>query len=154
MTLTAAMLAAPMLVAPMLTAMDWLRHTRRKHTMSPDLALGRRGEDLAQRLLRRRGYTIVARNYRLHSGDAEADIIAYNGEDLVFVEVKTRESAEHGPPDRAVGFDKQRHLRRVALEYTRSYDVAWERVRFDVVTVVMTRPPEITLFRGAFSSVG
>jgi len=118
--------------------------------MSADLALGRRGEDLAHRFLRRQGFTIVARNYRLPSDDAEADLIAYEGEDLVVVEVKTRESAEHGPPDRAVGPEKQRHLLRVAREYTRSNDISWECVRFDVVTVVMGSRPEITLFRRAF----
>jgi len=118
--------------------------------MSADLALGRRGEDLAHRFLRRQGFTIVARNYRLPSGDAEADLIAREGEDLVFVEVKTRESAQHGPPDRAVGPEKQRHLLRVAREYSRSNDVPWDRVRFDVVTVVMDAGPEITLFRRAF----
>ena len=134
------------------SAIDWLRHTRRKRVMSADLALGRRGEDLAHRFLRRQGFTIVARNYRLPSGDAEADLIAREGEDLVIVEVKTRESAEHGPPDRAVGPEKQRHLLRVAREYTRSNDIPWESVRFDVVTVVMCQKPEITLFRRAFGA--
>jgi putative endonuclease len=134
------------------SAIDWLRHTRRRRVMSADLALGRRGEDLAHRFLRCQGFTIVARNYRLPSGDAEADLIARDGEDLVIVEVKTRESAEHGPPDRAVGPEKQRHLLRVAREYTRSNDISWECVRFDIVTVVMGRRPEITLFRRAFGA--
>jgi putative endonuclease len=139
------------------TALDWLRHTRRKRVMSADLALGRRGEDLAHRFLRRQGFTIVARNYRLAAGDAEADLIAREGEDLVIVEVKTRKSAEHGPPERAVGPEKQRHLVRVAREYARKTDTAWERIRFDVVTVVMgdrpeTGRPEITLFRRAFGA--
>jgi putative endonuclease len=120
--------------------------------MSANLALGRRGEDLAHRFLRRQGFTIVARNYRLPSGDAEADLIAREGEDLVVIEVKTRESAEHGPPERAVGPEKQRHLVRVAREYTRSNDISWDCVRFDAVTVVMGLPPEITLFRRAFGA--
>jgi putative endonuclease len=132
------------------TALDYLRHTRRRLLLSPDLALGRRGEDLAHRYLRRHGFTIVARNYRLASGDAEADIIAREGDDLAIVEVKTRESAEHGPPDRAIGPDKQRHLLRVAREYTRSNDIPWEHVRFDVVTVVLRPRLEITLLRRAF----
>ena len=137
------------------TALDWFRHTRRARLaaagkMSADLALGRRGEDLAHRYLRRHGYTIVARNYRLAAGDAEADLIARDGEDLVIVEVKTRESSEYGPPERAIGSDKQRHLKRVAREYARKTDTPWEYVRFDVVTVVMRPQPEITLFRHAF----
>lgn len=138
------------------TALDSLRQVRRKRVMSADLALGRRGEDLAHRFLRRQGFTIVARNYRTPSGDSEADLIAREGpkgqEDLVIVEVKTRASAEHGPPDRAVGPEKQRHLLRVARQYTRAADIPGERVRFDVVTVVMTPEPEITLFRRAFTA--
>jgi len=134
------------------TALDWLRHTRRQRIQSSDLALGRRGEDLAHRYLRRQGFTIVARNYRLAAGDAEADLIAREGPDLIVVEVKTRHTGEHGPPERAVGPDKQRHLMRVAREYARKTDTPWDQVRFDVVTVVMEPRPEITLFRRAFRS--
>ena len=129
---------------------DSLRHRKRERMMSPDLALGRRGEDLAHRFLRRQGFTIVARNYRLASGDAEADLIAHEGDEVAIVEVKTRTSSEHGPPDRAIGPDKQRHLTRVAREYSRKANIPWERIRFDVVTVVLSARPEITLFRKAF----
>jgi putative endonuclease len=131
-------------------ALDWLRHARRARVWSPDLALGRRGEDLAHRFLRRQGFTIVARNYRLASGDAEADLIAWEGEALSIVEVKTRESGDYGPPERAIGPEKQRHLMRVAREYVRKTDTPWDRIRFDVVTVVMSDPPELTLYRSAF----
>jgi putative endonuclease len=75
---------------------DWLRHTTRSREWFPNLALGRRGEDLAHRFLRAKGYIIVARNYRLSSGDAEADLIAWDGTTLVFVEVKSRETAAFG----------------------------------------------------------
>ena len=102
---------------------DWLRHLARSRRWSADLAVGRRGEDLAHRLLRRKGLTIVARNYRLASGDAEADVIAWEGEELVFVEVKTRRSAEYGPPERAVGDEKRIHLRRIASELVSSAGV-------------------------------
>ena len=132
------------------TLLDQLRHAGRRRTWDPDLAAGRRGEDLAHRYLRREGYTIVARNYRLSSGEAEADLIAREGEDLVIVEVKTRASVEYGPPERAVSPEKQRHLIRVAREYARKTDTAWERVRFDVVSIVLREPPEITLLRAAF----
>jgi putative endonuclease len=137
------------------TALDLLRHARRQRVMSADLALGRRGEDLAHRFLRRQGFTIVARNYRLAAGDAEADLIAREGEELVIVEVKTRQSVEFGPPERAIGPDKQRHLIRVAREYARKTDTPWARIRFDVVTVVLAdRRAEITLFRRAFAVRG
>ena len=135
-----------------LAALDRLRDARRRRTWDRDLASGRRGEDLAHRYLRRQGYIIVARNYRLSSGEAEADLIAREGEDLVIVEVKTRESVEYGAPERAVNPEKQRHLIRVAREYARKTDTPWERVRFDIVSIVMSEPPEITLLRSAFRS--
>jgi putative endonuclease len=134
----------------MLAALDRLRDACRRRRWDRDLAAGRRGEDLAHRYLRRRGYIIVARNYRLSSGEAEADLIAREGEDLVIVEVKTRENTEYGAPERAVNPEKQRHLIRVAREYARKTDTPWERVRFDIVSIVMGEPPEITLLRSAF----
>jgi putative endonuclease len=129
---------------------DWLRHRARRRRWSADLAVGRRGEDLAHRLLRRKGWTIVARNYRLASGDAEADVIAWDGDELVFVEVKTRRSREYGPPDRAVGEEKRAHLRRIAREYARKSNTPWERVRFDLVSVILADPPELDWTPGAF----
>jgi putative endonuclease len=130
--------------------LDWLRHLARQRRWSADLALGRRGEDLAHRLLRRKGCKIVARNYRLASGDAEADVIAWEGEELVLVEVKTRRSGEYGPPDRAVGEEKRAHLLRVAREYARKSNTPWDRVRFDLVSVILTDPPLLEWLRGAF----
>jgi putative endonuclease len=134
----------------MLSALDAMRDIRRRRLWDRDLAAGRRGEDLAHRYLRRLGYVIVARNYRLSSGEAEADLIARDGEDLVIVEVKTRATDEFGPPEGAVTPEKQRHLLRVAREYARKSDTPWERVRFDVVSIVLRRKPEITVLRGAF----
>jgi putative endonuclease len=129
---------------------DRLRDLRRRRVWSADLAAGRRGEDLAHRFLRKRGFTIVARNYRLASGDAEADIIAIDGGDLVIVEVKARTTAEFGPPDRAVGEEKRAHLVRVARAYAKKTETPWERVRFDMVTVILKSPPEIEHHRDAF----
>jgi len=132
--------------------LDWIRDVRRRRVWTPALAAGRRGEDLAHRFLRKQGYVILARNYRLASGEAEADLIAREDEDLVIVEVKTRETGAYGPPERAVSPEKQRHLIRVAREYARKTDTPWEQVRFDVVSVVLREPPEITLMRRAFGA--
>jgi putative endonuclease len=131
---------------------DWLRHIARRRKWTPTLALGRRGEDLAHRYLRKRGFVIVARNYRLASGDAEADLIAWEGEILVFVEVKSRETADFGPPERAIGEQKRKHLLRIAREYSRKTGTEWDRIRFDVVSVVMTKPPVIELHRDRLST--
>jgi len=133
-----------------LSALDSLRDVRRRRLWDRDKASGRRGEDLAHRFLRKQGYIIVARNYQLSSGDAEADLIAREGEDLVIVEVKTRATDEFGPPEQAVNPEKRRHLMRVAREYARKTDTPWEQVRFDIVSIVLREPPEITLLRAAF----
>jgi len=133
-----------------LSALDSLRDARRRRSWDRDNALGRRGEDLAHRFLRKQGYIIVARNYRLSSGDAEADLIARDGGDLVIVEVKTRATDDYGPPEQAVNPEKRRHLMRVAREYARKTDTPWEQVRFDIVSIVLREPPEITLLRAAF----
>jgi putative endonuclease len=129
---------------------DRLRDLGRRRIWTHDQAVGRRGEDLVHRYLRKRGYTIVARNYRLPAGDAEADIIAREGNSLVIVEVKTRATADYGPPDRAIDPEKRRHLLRVAREYSRKTNTPAEDIRVDVAGVVLTDPPEITLFRGVF----
>lgn len=134
----------------MLSALDSLRDARRRRLWDRDKASGRRGEDLAHRFLRKQGYIIVARNYRLSSGDAEADLIARDGEDLVIVEVKTRATDEYGPPEQAVNPEKRRHLMRVAREYARKTGTPWEQVRFDIVSIVLRQPPEIALLKAAF----
>jgi Holliday junction resolvase-like predicted endonuclease len=69
----------------------------------------------------------------------------------VFVEVKSRQTDEHGSPDRAIGLQKQYNLYRAAREYARLADVAWENVRFDVVNIVFTTPPTVTHYRDVFS---
>jgi putative endonuclease len=127
---------------------DTLRHFRRQKTWEPAQAAGRRGEDLAHRYLRKQGFVIVARNYRLPSGDGEADLIAWDGPTLVFVEVKSRESAAHGPPERAMNAEKISHMVRVARQYARKTGTPWENIRFDLVSVLLTHPPSIDHQRG------
>jgi len=130
---------------------DRLRHRARRRAIDPDLAAGRRGEDLAHRFLRRQGFTVVARNFRPRSaGAGEVDLIAWERERLVFVEVKSRATDDYGTPDRAVGPEKQRHIERAAREYSRRANVDFGLVRFDIVSVLLTRPPKIELLRDAF----
>ena len=129
---------------------DSLRHRARLRRLSHDQAWGRRGEDLAHRFLRRQGYTVVARNYRPRHGAGEIDIVAWEGEYLAFVEVKSRAREEFGAPERAVDRAKQAHLVRAACEYARRASVDWGHMRFDIVSILLTRPPRIELFRDAF----
>ena len=115
---------------------------------------GRLGEDLAHRYLQRRGCTIVARRYRPRAGGGEIDLVAWQGETLVFVEVKTRATAEFGMPDRAVDAEKERYLRRAGRDYARRAGIDWSQVRFDIVSIVLTDPPLIEWYPDAFAPVG
>lgn len=81
------------------------------------------------------------------SGAGEIDLIGWERDTLVFIEVKSRQTDEYGAPDRAIGPEKQSSLIRAAHEYTRHAEVPWEKVRFDVVNVVFSTPPSVTHFR-------
>lgn len=129
---------------------DAARHRARRRRWAEDLASGRRGEDLAHRLLRREGFTVVARNYRARTGCGEIDLIAWHGDMLVFVEVKSRCTEEFGTPDRAVGAAKQASLIRSAREYAGRAGVPWDQVRFDIINVVFSNPPSVTRLEDAF----
>ena len=111
--------------------------------------LGKRGEDLALRFLKRSGYKIIERNYVCKMG--EMDIIAQEKDTLVFVEVKTRTSMDFGPPQLAVNPTKQMQLSKVALNFLKEKKREDVKARFDVVAIVL-RPTgeEIELIRDAF----
>jgi putative endonuclease len=111
---------------------------------------GRLGEDLAHRFLRRKGLTVVSRNFRARSGAGEIDLVAWHGPSLVFVEVKTRSSEDHGAPEAAVDLEKRIALQRTAREYSRRSGVEWDRTRFDIVSVVLEKPVRIRWLRDAF----
>lgn len=131
---------------------DKARQHRERRTLSADAALGRRGEDLAHRYLQKAGFKVVGRNYRPNEGDAEVDIVARYGEILVFVEVKTRASAEFGDPERAIDGEKQKRIVRAARTYATRAGIEWDRVRFDTISLVMTQPPSIIHQQDAFFS--
>ena len=130
---------------------DSLRHKARRQVWSRDLATGRRGEDLAHRLLQERGLRVVARNYRARSGGGEIDLVAWERDTLVFVEVKARSTEEFGAPERAVDREKRLALVHAAREYARRANVEWRHVRFDVVSVVLGDPPTLAHIRDAFA---
>lgn len=115
---------------------------------------GRRGEDAAYRFLRSRGYRIVSRNYRSLSGRGEIDLIAWDGGELVFVEVKTRKNSDFGSPLDAVDGEKRDRLIRTALEYARRAGTAHDCIRFDVVGVVVEPEERIDIWKNAFSALG
>ena len=112
---------------------------------APHLLRGRKGERIACRFLLKQGFDILARRYRSRSG--ELDIIAYEGDTLVFIEVKTRSSAAFGEPWEFVDWQKQQILRRTAEDFIADHDLGQYAYRFDIVSVLGT---EATLFRNAF----
>jgi putative endonuclease len=97
--------------------------------------IGRYGEDLAHRYLRAHGFTVVARNWRPPQGGGEIDIIAWEAGWLVFVEVKTRSSAQWSAPERNIDSEKIHTLRRAARDYIRRANADEARVRFDAISV-------------------
>ncbi len=129
---------------------DRLRAAARRRRWSHDQALGRRAEDMAHRFLRRNGFIVVARNYRPRNGPGEIDLIAWQRDTLVFVEVKSRTTDQFGAPDRAVGRQKRETLVRSAFEYAHRAGVPAERIRFDIVNVVFSDPPVIDRIESAF----
>ena len=132
---------------------DRARHRARARRWDPAQAAGRRGEDLAHRYLERRGFTVVARNYRPPSGGGELDLVAWQGDTLVFVEVKSRGNDECGAPDRNVDQEKRTALLRAGRDYARRAGVPWERVRFDLLSVLFTEPPSIDHRSDAFTTL-
>lgn len=104
---------------------------------------------MAHRYLQRAGFTVIARNYR-PGADSEIDIVARQGEITVFVEVKSRTSAEFGSPDRAIDQEKRKHILRAAQSFMTRAGIDWNQVRFDVISVVFSDPPEIDHLQDAF----
>ena len=116
------------------------------------ISAGRRGEELAADCLARVGYTILARNWRCPLG--ELDIVARDGETLVFVEVRTRRSARFGSPEESVGFSKRQKLSRLAAFYLHRHGLFDVPARFDVVAVhLLPSGPEVELIRDAFDMI-
>jgi putative endonuclease len=117
---------------------------------APHLLEGRRGERQACLYLMRHGYDILARRYQGRGG--ELDIVAFDGPELVFVEVKMRTSHDFGEPWEFVDWQKQQRLRRTADEFIVRYDLGQYTFRFDIVSITapVGGPSEVQLLRDAF----
>ena len=113
--------------------------------------LGRRGEDVVVALLRRRGWRILARNFRCPLG--EIDLVAEEAGVVVFVEVKTRRTSHAGSGAEAVSAHKQRRLFRLAQYFLSVYGLDGRPCRFDVAAVaVAPGRARVQVVRDAFGA--
>ena len=113
---------------------------------------GLRGETYAYWYLRRQGYTIVRRNYRVSGRRGEIDLIGWEGDALCFIEVKTRSTSTGGAPEEGVTLEQQRELAAMAHHYIARRRLENVPVRFDVLALEL-RPgaaPIARLHKGAF----
>ena len=132
---------------PLSTAFyDWLQ---------PASSFGMLGERMADRYLRKRGYTILARQYENKWG--ELDLIATRDRSIIIVEVKTRRTDIAGLPAEAVDANKQARITQTALAYLRRHDLLEQPARFDVIAILWPlnqRQPTVTHYMNAFEPVG
>ncbi len=113
---------------------------------------GNQGERLAAKTLQAKGYRILARNCRSRWG--EIDLIARDGNTIVFVEVKTRSQDDRGRPEEAVTITKQRQISRAASAWLQLHKLNHHRCRFDVISIVWRtgEPPLIDHYQSAFEA--
>lgn len=111
--------------------------------------LGKSGESIAIKHLKKNGYRILEQNYRNEMG--EIDIIAKDKDALVFIEVKARTTYRFGDPKYAITPKKQRKISMVALQYLKVHRQEHSKARFDVVGIGLGEdPPAIEIVRNAF----
>ena len=115
--------------------------------------LGNRGEKIATNFLRKQGYRIIEKNYRSRLGGI--DIVAKEGEGLVFVEVQACRSTNFGLPEEALPYDKRRRLNRLAMAYLAHRRIRDTNCRFDVASILMddNRVNHIELIKNAFPTI-
>lgn len=113
-------------------------------------ALGRRGEELAAAFLVDAGYTILDRNWRCNQG--EIDVVAFDGVETAFVEVKTRTSTAFGHPLEAITTLKLSRLRRLAAAWCAAHPGDHDRIRIDAIAVIAPRfgDPQIEHLKRVF----
>ena len=110
-----------------------------RQTLTPEARLGRDGEEAAYWHLRNGGFIMVDKNYRPGGLRGEIDLIGWDGDVLVFVEVKTRRSDGVMRPEAAVDRDKRRNTIAAARQYRRHANLLVSPYRFDIVSVTVER---------------
>ncbi len=113
--------------------------------------IGRIGEKIAVKYLKKHGYKIIERNFKLKCG--EIDIVAKEGEYICFIEVKTRTSNSFAEPYEAVDYKKQKKLYRLAEIWLSMHKLHNALCRFDIVSILLNKNCaicEIKLIKDAF----
>ncbi len=111
-------------------------------------SFGKYGEDLAVGFLKKQGYVILDRNFRIRGG--EIDVIALDGQVLVYIEVKTRSSHQFGLPEESVTYHKIKFLERASKFYRASHSNLPEQERIDVIAIDFAgSTPQIKLIKNA-----
>lgn len=127
-----------------------LNFTRLRGIFKKDERLGKKGEKIALKYLRKSGFEILECGYRALRG--EIDIIAREKETIVFVEVKTRKSKEFGSPLEAVDLNKQKQIKKIASVYISKRYCKFVPCRFDVIGIMVEKTGnyKISHIRNAF----
>jgi putative endonuclease len=116
--------------------------------VSDKIKTGNLGENLAADFLVKKGFEIIARNYRFRQ--CEIDLIARRDNWTIFVEVKTRSSLSYGHPEEFVSAQQARRIFEAAEEFI--FSTNWHgHIRFDIVSVKFGVTPEVTHFEDAIN---
>jgi len=118
--------------------------------LSPSHAFGKSAEDMAEQMLRKKGYRILERNFRVAGG--ELDLIADDQGILVFIEVKARRGQDFGGAPYAITARKKQQIIKLASCYLSQRDLINQHCRFDAILVVGTNEhsPQLTHIEQAF----
>lgn len=117
----------------------------------PTISIGKKGEDIAERYLRRHGYRILGKNYKTPSG--EIDIVALDKGTIVFVEVKTRRSGDFGPPELSVNSIKRQKIIKSAFHFLSKKRIKDTPCRFDIVSITESfdgKDKDLRIIKDAF----
>ncbi len=117
----------------------------------PTIFIGKKGEDTAEKYLKKHGYRIIEKNFKSPSG--EIDIVALDKGTIVFVEVKTRNSDEFGPPELSVTSTKRQKIIKSAFHFLSKKRIKDTPCRFDIVSITGSpdqKEKEVKIIKDAF----
>lgn len=123
------------------------------HFLKKNESLGEKGENLAAKWLKKRGYKLLHQNYKLAKDEADLIVVDPDGKTVVIVEVKTRTNDDPSP-ESSINKKKQFYLSRLASRLSKSREFSGRPIRFDAIAIVWPEgeEPQIKHFEAAFDS--